>query len=130
MTTFFVGSRRARATQDERKSRSRKVKTQRPIMMEEEHSVLQFRPRNSAHSPVRQRNIPVQPRRPEGPPAEFLALSRYERPRQEPDDFRQRMLGNIAGFAFTIALMAIGIWLVMSIADLRRTPDCVQISTP
>ena len=48
------------------------------------------------------------------------------------------MLANIAGFAFTIALMAIGIWLVMSIADLRRTQDCVlmgrrdcvQISTP
>jgi len=65
-------------------------------------------------------------------------LSRYERDRDEPDDFRQRMLANVAAFAFTVALMAIGIWLAMSIADLRKTQDCVlmgrrdcaQISTP
>ncbi len=35
------------------------------------------------------------------------------------------MLANIAAFAFTVALTAIGIWLAMSIADLRRTQDCV-----
>ena len=52
-------------------------------------------------------------------------LSRYERDREEPDDFRHRMLANIAAFAFTVALTAIGIWLAMSIADLRRTQDCV-----
>jgi hypothetical protein len=65
-------------------------------------------------------------------------LSRYERPREEPDDFRHRMLANIAAFAFTVALTAIGIWLAMSIADMRRTQDCVlmgrrdcvRISTP
>ena len=56
---------------------------------------------------------------------EPLDLSRYERPREEPDDFRHRMLANIAAFAFTVALTAIGIWLAMSIADLRRTQDCV-----
>ena len=43
----------------------------------------------------------------------------------EPDDFRHRMLANIAAFAFTLALTAIGIWLAMSIADLRKTQDCV-----
>jgi hypothetical protein len=52
-------------------------------------------------------------------------LSRYERDREEPDDYRHRMLANIAAFAFTVALTAIGIWLAMSIADLRRTQDCV-----
>ena len=52
-------------------------------------------------------------------------LSRYERLRDEPDDFRHRMLANIAAFAFTVALTAIGIWLAMSIADLRKTQDCV-----
>ena len=79
----------------------------------------------------------AQPRR-QDTSSEPLDLSRYEQPREEPDDFRHRMLGNIAGFAFTIALMAIGIWLVMSIADLRKTQDCVlmgrrdcvRISTP
>ena len=52
-------------------------------------------------------------------------LSRYEQPRDEPDDFRHRMLANIAAFAFTVALTAIGIWLAMSIADMRKTQDCV-----
>ena len=52
-------------------------------------------------------------------------LSRYERPRDEADDFRHRMLANLAAFAFTVALTAIGIWLAMSIADLRKTQDCV-----
>ena len=114
------------------------MKTQRPIATEEEHRVLQFRPRNSARPPGWRENVAAQARRQETPPPEFLDLSRYEKPRQEPDDFRQRMLANIAGFAFTLALMAIGIWLVISIADLRRTQDCVlmgrrdcvQISTP
>jgi hypothetical protein len=79
----------------------------------------------------------AQPRR-QDTSSEPLDLSRYEQPREEPDDFRHRMLANIAGFAFTIALMAIGIWLVMSISDLRKTQDCVlmgrrdcvRISTP
>jgi hypothetical protein len=112
------------------------VKTQRPIAAEEEHRVLQFRPRNAAQPPV-WRNPATQPRR-EATEPEPLDLSRYERPREEPDDFRQRMLANIAAIAFTVALTAIGIWLAMSIADLRRTQDCVlmgrrdcvRISTP
>ena len=41
------------------------------------------------------------------------------------DDFRHRMLANVAALAFTVALTAIGIWLAMSIADLRKTQDCV-----
>ena len=50
---------------------------------------------------------------------------RNERPRDEPDDFRHRMLANVAALAFTVALTAIGIWLAVSIADLRKTQDCV-----
>ena len=65
-------------------------------------------------------------------------LSRFEQAREEPDDFRHRMLANLAAAAFTVALTAIGIWLAMSIADLRKTQDCVlmgrrdcaHISTP
>jgi hypothetical protein len=59
------------------------------------------------------------------PEPDDLSLSRYERPRDQPDDFRQRMLANIAAVAFTVALMAIGIWLAKNIADLRTTQDCV-----
>jgi hypothetical protein len=93
------------------------VKTQRPISSDDEHRVLRFRPRTSADLPGRQ---PQQDTRKEAD-----GLSRYERARQEPDDFRHRMLANLAAFAFTIALTAIGIWLAMSIAELRKTQDCV-----
>ena len=104
---------------------------------DEEHRVLQFRPRNPAQPAFRLGDAAQQvSREPQKP--ERLDLSRYERVREEPDDFRQRMLANIAGFAFTVALTAIGIWLALSIADLRRTQDCVlmgrrdcvRISTP
>ncbi|GMO20201.1 hypothetical protein TM233_27030 [Bradyrhizobium sp. TM233] len=83
--------------------------------------MLQFRPRTSPSPTVHRGNGTVQPLR-VAPP---LDLSRYEQPRAEPDDFRHRMLANIAALAFTIALTAIGIWLAVSIADLRRTQDCV-----
>jgi hypothetical protein len=100
------------------------VKTQQPIASEEEHRVLKFRPRTLARPPGQRgesgRQVP-----PEDARQEPNDLSRYEQDRDEPDDFRHRMLANIAAFAFTVALTAIGIWLAMSIADLRRTQDCV-----
>jgi hypothetical protein len=103
------------------------VKIQRPIASDEEHQVLQFRPRNAAFTPAWRRDLNAPP--PSDTQREPNDLSRYERPRNPdhdaPDDFRHRMLANIAAFAFTIALLAIGIWLAMSIADLRRTQDCV-----
>jgi hypothetical protein len=103
------------------------VKTQRPIISDDEHVVLKFRPRTSAHPPAQ---------RDESDPAKSTStkainarpandLSRYERPREEGDDFRHRMLANVAALAFTVALTAIGIWLAVSIADLRKTQDCV-----
>ncbi len=100
------------------------MKIQRPITSEpaeEEHRVIQFRPRNPAPA-AGQRGNPSERIR----PAEVANdLSRYERDREDPDDYRHRMLANVAAFAFTVALTAIGIWLAMSIADLRRTQDCV-----
>ena len=101
------------------------MKNQRPIATEEEHRVLQFRPRNAAGpAPHWRGNAVVQPLH-KDIPQDSLDLSRYEQPREEPDDFRHRMLANIAALAFTIALTAVAIWLAMSIADLRKTQDCV-----
>jgi hypothetical protein len=97
------------------------VKIQQPIASEEEHRVIKFRPRTLAHPPG-------------GPGDQALEqdarhgandLAHYERHRDQPDDFRHRMLANAAAFAFTVALTAVGIWLAMSIADMRRTQDCV-----
>ena len=100
------------------------MKNQQPIASEEEHRVLQFRPRALAQ-PQGPRSDPGRRGRPQDDPPEPNDLSRYERPREEPDDFRHRMLANLAAIAFTVALTAIGIWLAMSIEDLRKTQDCV-----
>ena len=111
------------------------MKTQQPIASEKEHRVLKFRPRTMAHPPGRGVYPGNQPPLVDQEPND---LSRFERARDEPDDFRHRMLANVAAFAFTVALTAVGIWLAMSIADLRKTQDCVlmgrrdcaRISTP
>ena len=96
------------------------MRPQRPIVSappEQEHRVLQFRPR--AGSPP-ENQLPFVHR------LEVANdLSRHERDREDGDDYRQRMLANVAAFAFTLALLANGIWLTMSITQLRRTQDCV-----
>jgi hypothetical protein len=100
-------------------------KTQQPIIREdEEHRVLKFVPRTSAslqHRPAdlggaRENTVPHHP---------AADLTKFERTPAEPDDFRHRMLANAAAFALTAALTGIGIWLAVSIADLRKTQDCV-----
>ena len=83
-----------------------------------DHVVIQFRPRTSADTP-KIRAEHVTPLR--GPPQD---LSRFERT-NEPDDYRHRMRINIAAGLFTVALIGFGVWLAMSIADLRRTQDCI-----
>ena len=98
------------------------MKTQRPIISvpsEDEHRVVQFRPRSPVAGQRRDSNEAVQRLEVAND------LSRYEHSQEEPDDFRHRMLANVAAFAFTVALLAIGIWLAISIAHLRRTQDCV-----
>jgi hypothetical protein len=78
-----------------------------------DHRVIPFRPRTSAGA---------------APPStsEPNDLSAYERSR-EPDDYRHRMMMNVAAGLFTIALTGFGIWLAMSIADLRKTTDCLLV---
>ena len=82
------------------------MRPQRPIVSpppEDEHRVLQFRPRPG--SPLAQRESHP----PFGHRLEVANdLSRYERVPEEADDYRQRMLANVAAFAFTMALLAIG----------------------
>jgi hypothetical protein len=98
------------------------MKSQRPASTDDEHRVLKFRPRTMSRPPGRETDGNGRPINVRQQPDD---LARYERARDEPDDFRHRMLANLAAFAFTVALTAIGIWLAMSIADLRKTQDCV-----
>ena len=113
------------------------MKTQQPMTSDDEHRVLKFRPRTLAHPPG-QPAIQTRQQPQDQTQHQTRDLSRFERVPEEPDEFRHRMLANIAALAFTVALTAIGIWLAISIADLRKTQDCVlmgrrdcaQISTP
>ena len=97
------------------------MKTQQPIIRDDdEHRVLRFVPRSSAA-------LPHHPTTPAPLPALKPAgdLSRYQQVPDEPDDFRHRMLANMAAAAFTAILVGAGIWLAVTIADLRKTQDCV-----
>lgn len=98
------------------------MKTQQPIIRnDDENRVVRFVPRTSASLPHHP-TVPSATRDEHGGASD---LSRYEAAQDEPDDFRHRMLANVAAFAFTVALTGVGIWLAFAIADMRRTQDCV-----
>jgi hypothetical protein len=115
-STFAVRWPSAVLEKQRKRFRTTALKTQRPISSDDDHRVVKFRPRTSAQPPGRSQQESRN---------EAKDLSSYERAPEEPDDFRHRMLANLAAFAFTVALTAIGIWLAMSIAELRKTQDCV-----
>jgi hypothetical protein len=96
------------------------MKTEQPIIRDdEEHRILRFVPRTST-------SLPDHPATPASRSALKPTgdLSRYQQS-AEPDDFRHRMLANAAAFTFTALLVGAGIWLAVTIADLRKTQDCV-----
>jgi hypothetical protein len=99
------------------------MQSQQPISSDDEHRVIKFRPRTLAQPPEPRGDWDATERGSLTPPAKDL--SRFEAAADEPDDFRHRMLANLAALAFTVALIGIGIWLAVSIADMRRTQDCV-----
>ena len=41
------------------------------------------------------------------------------------DNYRHRMMVNLAALGFTAVLAVAGIWLVIQLADLRKNQDCV-----
>jgi hypothetical protein len=59
----------------------------------------------------------------EGP--EIGDLDRYPEESDETDDYRHRMMTNIAGIAIAVALIAAGIWIADTMASMRKNQDCV-----
>jgi hypothetical protein len=51
-------------------------------------------------------------------------LSRYER-RDDDDDYRHRMITNVAAIAFMVLLVMGGIWVANKAAEVRKNQDCV-----
>src|SRR5258708_25303332 len=92
------------------------MKSQRPVVTDDEHRVLKFRPRTMAQPPG-QKGEPSDIRQ------EANDLSRYERNREEPDDFRHRMLANMAAFSFPVAVIPILIWLALRHLHLPNSHD-------
>jgi hypothetical protein len=80
--------------------------------------IIRFRPRGASASGWR---WPAPRSRRESPVAD---LTKYERDQGE-DDYRHRMAMNALGLVVTTILIVIGIWLAVSIADMRKKQDCV-----
>jgi len=51
-------------------------------------------------------------------------LDRYPQA-DDPDDYRHRMMTNIAGVAVVALLIVIGIWIADTMASMRKNQDCV-----
>jgi len=51
-------------------------------------------------------------------------LDRYPQA-DEPDDYRHRMMTNVAGVAVVALLIVIGIWIADTMASMRKNQDCV-----
>ena len=56
------------------------------------------------------------------PPVDDLA--KYEH-KADSDDYRHRMIVNVAAFLFVIALIGAGLWLADTMAQMRKNQDCV-----
>ena len=52
-------------------------------------------------------------------------LQKYQRAREEEEDYRHRMVVNGLALAFCIVLAVAGVWLVNEIAEMKRIQDCV-----
>jgi hypothetical protein len=85
---------------------------------EETARVVPFRPRG-----VGPRGWHWPRRRPHNDERPLASLNRYERADSE-DDYRHRMTINALALLVTTILVLVGIWLTVSIAEMRRNQDC------
>jgi hypothetical protein len=65
----------------------------------------------------------ARPRAPDTTPVEDLA--KYHGKKESNEEYRQRMIVNVAAFAFIVALVGAGLWLADSMAQMRKNDDCL-----
>lgn len=51
-------------------------------------------------------------------------LDRYERDDDDADDYRHRMLVNVAAFLLVGGLIGAGLWIANTMAEMRKNQDC------
>lgn len=87
-----------------------------------DHRVVPFRPRRPTANTSR--GWRWSQRATQHPPPPVEGLAKYEGGRGEDDDYRHRMMVNLAALVFTILLAGVGVWLTVQIADMRKNQDC------
>lgn len=94
------------------------MKVQVPVQSDNGARVIKFTPRTRSTAPAQHGALrpDIEAKGSAGP---------VNHPHSDQDEFRHRMLTNLAAFVFTAGLTAAGIWLAVSIAELRQTQDCV-----
>lgn len=73
--------------------------------------MLRFRPRGSLFTRPLPQPLPVED------------LGKYEGG-NAPDDYRHRMAINLAGLAVVVLLVAAGLWIANTMAQMRKHQDC------
>jgi hypothetical protein len=95
------------------------VTNERAQPADDDHQVIRFRPRSASTSGSRDWRLSPDNARPDVPED----LARFERGDGD-DDYRHRMLMNLAALVVTIMLATAGIWLAITIAEMRKNQDC------
>ena len=90
-------------------------------------SIMASDEQSSSHDKRRVVNFrrgPAGARPPSSDPTPVEDLAKYEG-RESADDYRHRMIVNVAAFLFVIALIGAGLWLADTMARMRKDQDCV-----
>lgn len=95
------------------------MKAQVPAQSDNGARVIKFTPRTLSTAPAQRGGA-----RPDVDTDRVVSPARHPTA-SDRDEFRHRMLTNLAAFVFTAGLTAAGIWLATSLAELRKTQDCV-----
>jgi hypothetical protein len=93
------------------------VKPERSSPTDNDAQVIPFRPRRATPDAKR---VPAPP----AASSPIEGLAKYEGGEFD-DNYRHRMMVNLAGLLVTAALAIAGVWLALQIADLRKKQDCV-----
>jgi hypothetical protein len=91
------------------------MKVRVPAQSDNGARVIKFTPRTLSTAPMRRRA---------GHPDIDTAGLANQRVMSDQDEFRHRMLTNLAAFVFAAGLTVAGIWLAFSIAELQQTQNC------